>query len=65
MLFGKISYNILPLVQVLVHMDTEAKKLRGRAVAGDDHAIPGKKTFILVQGTLGPIETSAVLSRGD
>ena len=30
-LFRKISYNILQLVQVFVHMDTGAKKLRGRA----------------------------------
>ena len=42
-LFRKISYNILQLVQVLVHMDTGAKKLRGPAVAGDDHAILQKK----------------------
>ena len=45
--------------------DTEAKKLRGPAVACSDHAIPDKKTLVSVQGTLGPIETSAVLSRGD
>ena len=28
-LFGKISYNILPLVQVLVRVDAEAKKVDG------------------------------------
>ena len=44
-LFWKISYNILPLVQVLVHKDTEAQKLRGRAVAGENHAIPTKNFF--------------------
>ena len=53
-LFRKISYNILQLVQVLVHMDTGAKKLRGPAVAGDDHAILDKKLLFSTWALCSP-----------
>ena len=60
---GKISYSILQYVSFFLRLEPKSKKLRGRAVAGDDHAILHKKLLFSTWALFGPIGTSATRSQ--
>ena len=44
-LFSKIPKHMIPSTTSFLHQKHAGEKSRGRAVAGDDHAIFGKKLF--------------------
>ena len=63
MLFSKISYNILQLQQVLMHEDTEAKKLMGVNEMYEARKFVHQIHLEICIGTLQALETSAVRSQ--
>ena len=63
LMFWKDMLLYLSTYHLVLRCRREARKIVGGGKACTrGHKIPHKKLFFLVQGTSGPIETSAVLS---